>query len=312
MGMGSRDAVLVVNSGSRSGRRDFEVARRRLTELGLPLAGAHALDDPGELPGVVDDAIAAGARLLVVGGGDGTVSLLASRLARADVVLGLLPTGTANDLARTLRVPTDLAAACDVVVNGRVARVDLGRIGDDAFVNVASVGLAAGVTRALSPRLKRTLGAAAYPVAAVRAYRRHRPFRARLEFPDGDHEPVDLDDLLQVAVANGRFYGGGNVVAPDAGIDDQLLDVYAIPRGTAWQRWQVARHFVSGAFVENDHVLHLTTRSVRLITEPALPINVDGELSASTPELFGLLGKGLEVMVPDRKHDLASAQDAGK
>ena len=179
-----------------------------------------------------------------------------------------------------------------------MAAVDLGIIGDDYFVNVASVGLAVAVTQSLSPGLKHRFGSLAYPIAALRAYRRYRTFAARLEFPDGDHEPVELEDLLQVAVANGRFYGGGSVVAPDAGIDDQLLDVYAIPRGTLRQRWQVARGFGSGAFIETDHVLHLTTRAVRLITDPALPINVDGELSASTPERFGLLSHGLKVMVP--------------
>jgi diacylglycerol kinase (ATP) len=204
--------------------------------------------------------------------------------------------GTANDLARTLGLPTDLAAACDRVVNGTEVTVDLGIVGDDAFVNVASVGLSVGVTQALSPRLKRVIGPLAYPVAAVAAYWRHRPFRARLEFPLGDHPAVSLDDLLQVAVANGRFYGGGNVAAPEAAIDDQLLDVYAIPRGTARQRWEVARHFVSGAFVESDHVLHVTTRAVRLVTEPELVINVDGELTGATPELFGVLSRGLRVM----------------
>jgi diacylglycerol kinase (ATP) len=293
-----RNAVLVVNTASRTGPADFDAARQRLAELGLALAGAHAVDNPADLPGIVNDAIADGARLLVLGGGDGTVSLVAARLAGSEVVLGLLPTGTANDLARTLNLPTELSAACETVVNGRVVAVDLGVVGDDHFVNVASVGLAAGVTEALTPGLKRRFGSLAYPLAAIRAYRRHRPFAARLEFPDGDHEPVDLYDLLQVAVANGRFYGGGNVVAPDAGIDDQLLDVYAIPRGTLWQRWQVARRFGSGTFVETDHVLHLTTRTVRLITDPELPINVDGELSASTPELFGLLSRGLKVMAP--------------
>lgn len=291
-------AVLVVNSASRTGPADFETARRRLTDRGVLLTGAFAVEDPARLPGIVDDAIQAGARLLVLGGGDGTVSLVAPRLAGTDVVLGLLPTGTANDLARTLQVPTDLAAACETVVTGKVVDVDLGIVGDDHFVNVASVGLSVGVTEALSPVLKRRVGALAYPIAALRAYRRHLPFRARLEFPDGDHEPVDLDDLLQVAVANGRFYGGGNVVAPNAGIDDHLLDVYAIPRGTARQRWQVARHFISGAFTERDHVLHLTTRAVRLITEPEQRVNVDGELSARTPVRFGLLRNGLKVLVP--------------
>jgi diacylglycerol kinase (ATP) len=291
-------AVLIVNSTSRTGRANFDLARQRLTERGLPLAGAHAVEDPARIPGIVDDAIKAGVKLVVLGGGDGTVSLVVPQLAGTDVVLGLLPTGTANDLARTLELPFDLAAACATVLDGKVVDVDLGVVGEDNFVNVASVGLAVGVTQALSPGLKRRAGSAAYPIAAVQAYRKHVPFRARLEFPDGDHETVDLDDLLQVAVANGRFYGGGSVAAPNAGIDDHRLDVYAIPRGTVRQRFQVARHFVSGAFTERDHVLHVTTRSVRLITEPELPINVDGELSARTPVLFGVLRNGLKVLVP--------------
>ncbi len=290
-------AVLVVNAASRSGAAGFEAARRHLADLGVRPAGAHAVQDPADLPGIVERAIEAGARLVVLGGGDGTVSRVAALLAGRDVVLGLLPTGTANDLARTLGLPVDLAAACAVVAHGRVVNVDLGIVGEDCFVNVASVGLAAGVTRALSPRLKRRLGPLAYPVAAVRAYRRQRPFAARLEFPDGDHEPVDLADLLQVSVANGRYYGGGNVVAPDAGIDDQLLDVYAIPRGTARRRWQVARKFSSGEFTADEHVPYRRTTAVRLITDPQLTVNVDGELSARTPVRFGVWPAALRVLV---------------
>lgn len=295
-------AVLIVNAGSRSGLDDFETARDRLTALGLDLKGAYAPRDPGDLPKIVADTIADGVRLLILGGGDGTVSMVARQLGGTDVTLGLLPLGTANDLAHTLEIPKDLDAACDAVVNGKLVDVDLGVVHsdghDDNYLNVASIGLAVEVTRALNPKLKKRLGAAAYPVAAVQAYRRHRPFAARLEFPEGDHEPVELADLLQVAVANGRFYGGGAVAAPDAGIDDHVLDVYAIPRGTAWQRLRVGRHFLSGHFTDEDHVLHVTTRSVRITTDTRQPVNIDGELSAHTPATFGVVRNSLKVMVP--------------
>ncbi|GAB3272085.1 lipid kinase [Kineosporia babensis] len=291
-------AVLIVNTASRRGREDFDRARESLTGLGVDLRAAHAVEDPSTLPSVVKDAIDAGARTIVLGGGDGTVSSVAPYLCETGVVLGLLPTGTANDLARTLGLPTDLIKACENVAQGKVVDVDLGVVGDDKFLNVSSIGLAVGVTKQLNPKLKKRLGALAYPVATIKAYRRFQTFSARLEFPDGDHDDVELDDLLQLAVANGRFYGGGAVVAPNAGIDDHLLDVYAIPRGTPWQRWQVARHFVSGVFTESDHVYHVTTRNVRVSTEPGQAINVDGELSARTPEVFGIVEGGLRVVVP--------------
>jgi diacylglycerol kinase (ATP) len=295
-------AVLIVNAGSRSGLDDFETARDRLAALGLRLEGAYAPRDPGDLPGLVADTIAEGTKLLILGGGDGTVSMVARKLAGTDVTLGLLPLGTANDLAHTLEIPKDLDAACDAIVNGKLVDVDLGVVHsegqDDNYLNVASIGLAVEVTRALNPTLKKRLGPLAYPVAAVKAYGKHKPFAARLEFPEGDHAPVELDDLLQVAIANGRFYGGGAVAAPDAGIDDHTLDVYAIPRGTARQRLRVARHFLSGAFTAEDHVLHVTTRSVRITTDTEQPVNIDGELSARTPASFGLLRNALKVMVP--------------
>lgn len=298
----ARRAVLVVNGRSRSGREALEEASRRLRDGGIDLVAEHGESDPARIPGIVAAAVADGAGLVVLGGGDGTVSSCAGSLAGRDVVLGLLPTGTANDFARTLSIPSRLADACRVVLEGQVVDVDLGTVGEGEarhhVVNVASVGLSVEVTRALSPALKRRLGAAAYPVAAARAYRRHRPFAARLEFPGGDHDAVDLDDLLQIAVGNGRHYGGGNVVAPAAGIDDHLLDVYAVPRGTARQRLQVARHFVSGAFVERDHVLHVTTRAVRVVTDPSLAVNIDGELVARTPQLFGIHRNALLVLAP--------------
>ena len=77
----------------------------------------------------------------MVGGGDGTVSSVVDALAGTGVTLGLLPLGTANDLARTLEVPLDLAAACATVANGKVVDIDVGRIGGTAFLNVASLGL---------------------------------------------------------------------------------------------------------------------------------------------------------------------------
>ncbi|GLY27723.1 lipid kinase [Kineosporia sp. NBRC 101731] len=292
-------AVLIVNSASRRGQETFAQARDRLEELGVQLMAAHAVDDPSTLPQLVQETIDAGARTIVLGGGDGTVSSVAPQLCNTGVVLGLLPTGTANDLARTLGLPTDLMKACETVADGKAVDVDLGVVGDDRFLNVSSIGLAVGVTEMLNPKLKKRLGALAYPIAAAKAYRRFVPFSARLEFPDGDHPDLELDDLLQLAVANGRFYGGGAVVSPDAGIDDHLLDVYAIPRGTPRQRWQVARHFVSGAFTENDHVYHVTTQNVRVSTVPGQAVNVDGELSARTPVDFGIVRGGLRVIVPE-------------
>ncbi len=177
--------------------------------------------------------------------------------------------------------------------------MDVGLVGDNYYVNVASVGLGVEVTRSLSPQLKKRIGPLAYPVSALAAFFKHEPFAARLTFPEGDHEPTAYDRLLQIAIGNGRFYGGGMVVAPDAGIDDRYLDVYAIRLGRKRDLVGVARYLKSGDFVKSEGVDHFRTRRVALETEPELAINVDGELVGRTPQEFSLAPNALHVIVPE-------------
>lgn len=294
----AQSAAVVINAGARLGAAVRDLAVDTMQRAGVPVSSVHHLQSGAELPGTLDRVLADGHDLVVVGGGDGSVSYAAGRLAGTRVVLGVLPLGTANDLARTLEIPKDLAGACAAVADGKVVDIDLGRANGKPFLNVASVGLSVGVTESLSPRLKRRLGPLAYGVAAVRAYARHKPFRARLEFPEGDHETLELDNMLQVAVGNGRHYGGGNAVSPTAGIDDHTLDIYAIPGAPLREHVRIARMLKNGSFVERKGVYHLTTRRVRLVTEPPMPVNLDGEIATVTPADFTIERNAVHVVVP--------------
>lgn len=299
-------AALVINAGARLGAAP-ELAVGKLQKAGLPISAVHHVRSGADLAGTLEQVVAAGHDLVVVGGGDGTVSFAAGRLAGTGIVLGVLPLGTANDLARTLEIPAGLDAACAALADGKVVDIDLGRVNGEPFLNVASVGLSVGVTESLSPRLKRSLGPLAYPVAAVRAYARHKPFRARLEFPNGDHGTLELDDMLQVAIGNGRHYGGGNAVSPTAGIDDHTLDIYAISGAPLREHVRIARLLKDGSFVERDGVHHLTTQHARLVTEPPLPVNLDGEIATMTPADFTVERNAVHVVVP--RHSSAAVLD---
>src|SRR5829696_255938 len=296
----SRRAALIVNTRSRSGERTFFRALDRLQELGVMLGPTYAVRDPVRLPETVRDVLDDGSEygLLILGGGDGSVSSVMDFLAHHDVVLGLLPLGTANDFARTLGIPSDIEGACQTIAGGKVVDVDLGLAGDNYYVNVASVGLGVEATRALSPWMKKSTGPLAYPVAAIKAFLNHQPFTARLTFPDGDHEPVEYERLLQVAVGNGRFYGGGMVVAPTSGIDDRNLDIYAIELGRRRDLIGIARYLRSGDFIREEGVSHFRTERVRLETEPDLPTNIDGEVVTCTPQNFSVDHNALKVLVP--------------
>src|ERR671916_3319655 len=296
----ARRAALIVNTRSRSGERTFFEALDRLEGLGVPLGATYAIRDPVRLPETVREVLQEGSGygLLILGGGDGSVSSVVDFLAHHSVVLGLLPLGTANDFARTLGIPSDIEKACETIAGGTVVDVDLGLAGDNFYVNVASVGLSVGVTQALSPGLKRRIGALAYPTAAIRAFLSHESFSARLTFPDGEHEPVEYRRLLQVAVGNGRFYGGGMVVAPDSGIDDRSLDIYAIELGRRRDLIGVARYLKSGDIIRSESVGHYQTERVRLETEPDLAVNIDGEVVTRTPQDFSVVRNALKVLVP--------------
>ena len=294
-----KGAALIVNARSRTGEQAFEKAREKLATLGVEVGASFPVHDPARLAETVRTAVLAGHDPIILGGGDGSVSSAVDFLAHHDSALGLLPLGTANDFARTLEIPTELGEACENIARGNVVDVDLGLAGDNYYVNVASVGLSVAATRALSPRLKKSIGPLAYPVAALKAFIKHEPFVGRLTFPDGDHAPIEYGRLLQVAVGNGRFYGGGMVVAPGSGMDDRALDVYAIVLGRTRDLFGVARYLRSGDFVKAEGVDHFRTSRVVLETDPDLSVNVDGEIVARTPEEFSVAPNALRVIVPE-------------
>src|SRR5688572_23523700 len=118
-------AVLLVNTRARAGRKAFRPVQRALSERGVALSRAWAVAEPEAIAPLVREALADGARLILVGGGDGTLSAAASVLTGTQAVLGVLPLGTGNDFSRSLSIPRRLGAACEVIARGRVKAVDV-------------------------------------------------------------------------------------------------------------------------------------------------------------------------------------------
>ena len=159
-------------------------ARAARQDGGRPQAGhlldLHPVTDPRRLPQALAAAVDSGADLIVVGGGDGTLSEAAHQLAHRDVCLGVLPLGTTNNFARSLGLPLHLPAALRILTEGKVADVDLGHVAGRHFANLTSLGLSVQVAEHVPHLLKRIVGRAAYPLTALALLPRHRPFTARL------------------------------------------------------------------------------------------------------------------------------------
>ena len=288
-----RKAALVVNVRSRRGRRIPEVLQA-LQAHGFRLTGVHPVRDPALLAETLDRALSAAPDLLIVGGGDGTLSSSVKHVAGADVALGVLPLGTTNNFARSLGVPLSVEGAVRVLAEGKVADIDLGLCGDRAFANLVSFGVSVEVAATVRPWLKRLLGRAAYPLTALTILPGHRPFRAYLTVDGERHEVL----THQLNIANGAFHGGWRI-ARDAGIDDRLFVAYQLGSGkrlrlvaetlvrAATGRW---RSLAGGPFLVASEIL--------LETDPPMAADVDGEVALRTPLRIKVIPNGVRVMVP--------------
>lgn len=287
-----RRALLIVNRGSRKGEAAHDAAFEGLRRHGIePVCRECGSRDE------LSPLIAEHGRhvdMIVVGGGDGTLSAAASGVMQAKRPLGILPTGTANDLARTLAIPEDLDEAIRVIGEGHTRAIDIGSVNGELFFNVASIGLSAELAQALTPDLKRRFGKLGYAVAAFRVLARARPFRARIIAADRAVRSF----TLQVAVGNGRFYGGGNIVTETAAIDDGCLDLYSLEFLQAWRLVLLLRAFRRGEHTTRREVRDLRGQAFEVHTRRPRPVNADGEIVTHTPAVFQVLPKAIEIIVP--------------
>jgi YegS/Rv2252/BmrU family lipid kinase len=254
---------------------------------------SHAVDDPARIPAVIDQH-ASSVDGVLLAGGDGTFNTALPAVFRHRLVMGLLPLGTANDLAGTLDIPTDLAAAAEVVAAGEVAKIDLGEANGQRFFNVAHIGLPVAVTAQITDSEKRRWGIVGYLRAVRRALRGNRTFRARIVC-DGR---VVNGRFIQVTIGNGRRHGGGMVVDPEAGIADGRLHLYAVRPKRWWRLLYAAGALRSGHAGPADVVLRLSGEVVRVETQAPLPVATDGEITTCTPVDIRVLPAAIAVYVP--------------
>ena len=287
-----RAALLLTNKRSGGAERDLASAIECLEQGGFDVA----VETPESVDALRRRIGECGEATVVLGGGDGTLNAAAPALRRLARPFGLLPLGTANDLARTLEIPLDPVEAAAVIVAGSTRRIDLGLIDGAPFFNVASLGLSAEVVREHESEgaRKRLLGVLNYPLSAWAAFRRHRPFKAELII---DGEPLRCR-CMQIAVGNGRHYGGGMTIDERAEIDDGWLKVYYLrPAGLMAMLWMLpALRF--GWLRRTSEAEVRWARRVEIRTRRPRPLDVDGELNGRTPVVIEIAPGAVEVFAP--------------
>lgn len=286
-------ALLLVNPGARRGAEGVEELAASLRGAGLELA-VEPSDDPSGCSALIRRHAGAVDRVIVAGG-DGSINAAVQVLMDVGLPLAIMPLGTANNLARTVGVPLDLAAAAAAAAGSHRRSVDLGRVNGRWFCTTASIGLSVQITEELSPESKRRWGPVAYALTALKVFRRSRPFHADIAWEGGTRHTR----TVQVVVGNGRHYGAALAVAPDAAIDDARLDLYSLEVNHWWELLKVAPFLKSGTHGNRREVETLRAKAFEIRTRRPMPIDMDGELGAETPARFEVVPGALEVFTPE-------------
>jgi YegS/Rv2252/BmrU family lipid kinase len=244
-------------------------------------AEAVAAADAGEIP--------------VVMSGDGMIGQIGGALAGGDVPMAMLPGGRGNDLVRVLGIPREVPGAVDVIAEGHVRAIDVGEVNERRFLGIASCGFDSDANR-IANETKWVKGNIVYLYAALRALYAWKPATFTLHF-DGTRKQVTG---YTVAVANSKAYGGGMYAAPDAELDDGLLDIGATGNVGKLRFLRGLAKIFDGEHRELLEVQTWRGTEVRIEADRPFAVYADGDHIADLPATVRLLPRALRVIAPGR------------
>lgn len=293
--MGSTCIILNPSAGN---VRDLDDVVARMARV--PDAEIRLTNKRGSAARFARTALRKGRELIIAAGGDGTLNEVVNGIGENSGAtrVGLIPLGTGNDFARSIGIPADLDAAIDLIRAEQTRAVDLVRVTSDEvryFVNVSAGGFSGLVNEKLTPETKKTWGPLAYLRSAAAALPELRAYRTTLAFDDDESL---MEELYNVVVANGRYVAGGMMIAPDAVIDDGLLDIVLIPKRPASELALVVAQIALGTHLSSKTILYRRAAKLTVNSKPGMWFNVDGELVGNEPARFEIVPRALSFIAP--------------
>ncbi|OKH88870.1 diacylglycerol kinase family protein [Thalassospira sp. TSL5-1] len=235
--------------------------------------------------------------IIAIGGGDGTINAVIDPIRHSGTVLLALPLGTANDFARSLKLPDDPIQAAQAAINGQLAQLDIGRVNGKSFVNAASIGVPADARKRINPDLKRWTGAISYAVANWQSWHDMPPLE--LDVTCAGHEKQHLK-LRQLTVTNGQYFGGGLRPSENKRLDDGKLHVFAIRADVdTLSGMDIGAALLFGSVDESELALTMECDDIHIDCPEPHPILADGEIISKLPATFSLDCGALTVFAPN-------------
>ncbi|MCK6187481.1 lipid kinase YegS [Pseudomonas sp. EYE_354] len=284
--------ALLILHGKQALNEDVRAAVQARREQGWELA-VRVTWEGGDARRLVEEALDAGYTRIIAGGGDGTLRDVAEAMAQArtDASLVLMPLGTANDFAKAAGVPLEPAMAL-ALLDVPPRAIDLGRVGGQIFLNMATGGFGSQVTANTSEDLKKILGGAAYLFTGLTRFSELTAAYAELDGPDFHWK----GELLALGIGNGRQAGGGHELCPGAMADDGLLDVSILP--APQEVVGALRELMSNGWGLDAMFVRARLPWVQIRQAEGLYINLDGEPLEGEDLRFEALPAALRVHLP--------------
>ncbi|MEH7235178.1 diacylglycerol kinase [Bacillus sp. JJ1562] len=278
-----------------------ELFKRHLPEVLVKLERAgyetscHATTGSGDATNAARIAVERRYDLVIAAGGDGTINEVVNGLAEQDYrpTLGIIPVGTTNDFARAIGVPRNIDGACDVIVEGNSVPIDIGRINDKYFVNIAGGGRLTELTYEVPSKLKTMLGQLAYYLKGMEMLPSIRPTEVSIEYDGKLYE----GEIMLFLVSLTNSVGGFEKLAPDSSLNDGLFDLLILKKVNLADFIKVATLAIRGEHINDPHVIYTKANRVKVNPTEKMQINLDGEYGGLLPGEFVNLYKHINVLV---------------
>ncbi len=288
-------ALLIINPHSRNGQVEaLEEAVRFLEVSGIEVSVCES-ESEAHLVSLIEEYDREDG-IVIIGDGDGTISSALEALHTRQRTLAIFPMGTATDFARSIGVPEPLLAAAQVIVDGKREQISLAKINNEHFfINVAHVGLGVDVTRELTSDSKKFFGVFAYLGAFFKAIKRNKSFKVHIKTDDWQISTR----AIHLAIGNGRFYGGGNIVDQRSTLLEGKLNLFFIKPQRWWQLLLLGPKLRIGAMDTTDRIVRKASDKFSIQTSRPKSVEADGEFKTTTPVEFEVIPKAIEAIVGD-------------
>jgi diacylglycerol kinase (ATP) len=293
-------ARLIYNptSGREQVRRRLPYILERLEVAGYE-ASAHATTCAGNAVEEARLSVERGFDLIIAAGGDGTINEVIHGIAEQPnrPKLGIIPVGTTNDFARALAIPRTIEKSCDVICNGHEMAIDIGKVNDHYFINIAGGGKLTELTYEVPSKLKTMLGQLAYYLKGMEMLPSIRPTNVRIEY-DGK---LFEGEIMLFLVSNTNSVGGFEKLAPTAILNDGMFDLVILKKTNLAEFISIAGQALRGEHLNNPHIIYAKASRVKVQTEEKLQLNLDGEYGGLLPGEFQNLYRHVNMFVPKEK-----------